>query len=184
MGWTALGGFLPSVIACSLGAFAATAVDMTDPQTALEWLLPGWFNPVFLLAVVLGAISINAITAYSAGLALQAVGIRIRRSLSVIVDAIVAVSLTLHALLVSNFLDTVSNVPQPTRRPARPRRGRLPLILASAPPFRAGVKAILGQETRSRSALRLRGDGQPGRCWFSMYCLTTVRGAPPHDPAK
>ncbi|WP_406491719.1 tyrosine-protein phosphatase [Streptomyces sp. NBC_00846] len=35
-----------------------------------------------------------------------------------------------------------------------------------------------------RSALRLRGDGQAGRCWFSMYCLTTVRGAPPHDPAK
>jgi hypothetical protein len=37
---------------------------------------------------------------------------------------------------------------------------------------------------KRRSALRLRGDGQTGRCWFSMYCLTTVRGAPPHDPAK
>ncbi|MGW5684705.1 cytosine permease [Nonomuraea sp. NPDC003754] len=31
VGWTALGSFLPSVIVCSLGAFAATAVDMTDP---------------------------------------------------------------------------------------------------------------------------------------------------------
>ncbi|MEU9702232.1 cytosine permease [Streptomyces sp. NPDC047981] len=114
MGWTALGGFLPSVAVCSLGALAATTVDMSDPQTALEALLPGWFTPVFLLALVLGTIAINALTAYSAGLALQAVGIRIRRSLSVVVDGVVASSLTLYALLVSNFLDTVSNVLQLT----------------------------------------------------------------------
>ncbi|MGW6565838.1 purine-cytosine permease family protein [Streptomyces sp. NPDC054975] len=114
MGWTALGGFLPSVVVCSLGALAATAVDMTDPQTALEQILPAWFTPVFLLALVLGTIAINALTAYSAGLALQAVGLRIRRSFSVVVDGAVASGLTLYALLVSNFLDTVSNVLQLT----------------------------------------------------------------------
>ncbi|GAA3397515.1 purine-cytosine permease family protein [Streptomyces roseoviridis] len=114
MGWTALGGFLPSVAVCTLGALAATVVDMTDPQAALESLLPGWFAPVFLLALVLGTIAINAMTAYSAGLALQAVGLRIRRSRSVLVDGAVAVALTLYALLVSNFLDTVSNVLQLT----------------------------------------------------------------------
>lgn len=109
-GWTALGGFLPSVVVCSLGAFAATAVDMTDPQAALEKILPGWFTPVFLLALVLGTIAINALTAYSAGLALQAVGLRVRRSLSVLADGTVSVSLTLYALLMSDFLDTVSDV--------------------------------------------------------------------------
>ncbi|WP_405564942.1 purine-cytosine permease family protein [Streptomyces sp. NBC_01180] len=114
VGWTAIGSFLPSVVVCSLGAFAATTVDMTDPQAALEKILPGWFTPVFLLALVLGTISINALTAYSAGLALQAVGIRIRRSVSVLFDGTVAVALTLYALLVSNFLDTVSNVLQLT----------------------------------------------------------------------
>ncbi|MFE7706912.1 purine-cytosine permease family protein [Streptomyces sp. NPDC057486] len=114
VGWTALGGFLPSVVVTALGAFAATAVDMTDPQTALETILPAWFTPVFLLALVLGTIAINAMTAYSSGLALQAVGVRIRRSLSVIVDGVVGVALTLYALLVSNFLDTVSNVLQLT----------------------------------------------------------------------
>lgn len=112
VGWTALGAFLPSVVVCSLGAFAATAVDMTDPQTGLEELLPGWFYPVFLLALVLGTISINALTAYSAGLALQAVGIRIRRSVSVVFDGIVAVALTLYGLLFSSLLDTVSNALQ------------------------------------------------------------------------
>ncbi|MGW1250515.1 purine-cytosine permease family protein [Streptomyces sp. NPDC002535] len=112
IGWNAFGAFLPSVVVCSLGAFAATAVDMTDPQTALQELLPGWFVPVFLLALVLGTISINALTAYSAGLALQAVGLRIRRSVSVLFDGAVAVALTLYGLLVSNFLDTVSNALQ------------------------------------------------------------------------
>ncbi|RST08645.1 nitrate reductase [Streptomyces sp. WAC05374] len=114
IGWTALGGFLPSVVVCSLGALAATAVDMTDPQSGLRTILPGWFEPVFLLALVLGTIAINALTAYSAGLALQAVGIRVRRSLSVIADGVAAVSLTLYGLLVSDFLDTVSNVLQLT----------------------------------------------------------------------
>ncbi|MGW3394836.1 purine-cytosine permease family protein [Streptomyces hydrogenans] len=110
--WTALGAFLPSVVVCSLGALAATAVDMTDPQTALQAILPGWFVPVFLLSLVLGTIAINALTAYSAGLALQAVGLRIRRTVSVLFDGAVAVALTLYALLVSNFLDTVSNALQ------------------------------------------------------------------------
>ncbi|MCX5389653.1 cytosine permease [Streptomyces sp. NBC_00094] len=112
VGWTALGAFLPSVVVCSLGAFAATAVDMTDPQNALQTILPGWFTPVFLLALVLGTISINALTAYSAGLALQAVGLRIRRTVSVLFDGAVAVALTLYGLLVSRFLDTVSNALQ------------------------------------------------------------------------
>ncbi|MGW6708846.1 purine-cytosine permease family protein [Streptomyces sp. NPDC054956] len=113
-GWTALGGYLPSIAVTSLGAVAATAVDMTDPQTGLESILPAWFVPVFLLALVLGAISNNAMTAYSSGLALQAAGVRIRRSLSVVVDGVLGVALTLYALLVSNFLDTVSDVLQLT----------------------------------------------------------------------
>jgi NCS1 family nucleobase:cation symporter-1 len=114
LGWTALGGFLPSMLVCSLGVFAATTVDMTEPQSALESILPAWFTPVFLLALVLGTIAINALTAYSAGLALQAVGLRIRRSVSVLFDGTAAVALTLYGLLVSNFLDTVNNVLQLT----------------------------------------------------------------------
>ncbi|MGX1128300.1 NCS1 family nucleobase:cation symporter-1 [Streptomyces glaucescens] len=114
VGWTASGAFLPSIVVCSLGALAATAVDMTDPQPALAGILPGWFEPVFLLALVLGTVAINALTAYSAGLALQAVGLRVRRTVSVLVDGAVAVALTLYALLVSDFLDTVSDVLQLT----------------------------------------------------------------------
>ncbi|MYW62766.1 nitrate reductase [Streptomyces sp. SID8379] len=114
LGWTALGGIVSSFLTCAIGVLAATAVDMTDPQSALESLLPGWFTPVFLLALVLGTIALNALTAYSAGLALQAVGLRIRRSVSVLFDGTAAVALTLYGLLISNFLDTVNNVLQLT----------------------------------------------------------------------
>ncbi|MFF3495395.1 purine-cytosine permease family protein [Streptomyces sp. NPDC002795] len=110
VGWTALGGFLPGVVVSGMGVLAATTVDMTDPQAALEKILPGWFAPVFLLALVLGTVALNALTAYSAGLALQAVGLRIRRSVSVLFDGAAAVALTLYGLLISNFLDTVNNV--------------------------------------------------------------------------
>lgn len=113
-GWTALGGFLPSVLVCSIGALAATAVDMSDPQGALQQLLPGAFTPVFLLSLVLGTIAVNALTAYSAGLALQAIGVRIGRSRSVLVDGAASVGLTLYGLLGSTFLDTVGTVLQLT----------------------------------------------------------------------
>jgi len=109
-GWTALGAYVPSVLFTGLGVLAGTALDMTDPQGALESIIPGWFKPAFLLAVVLSAIANNAMTAYSSGLALQAVGVRIRRSRSVALDGTLGVALTLYALLVSNFLTTVNSV--------------------------------------------------------------------------
>jgi len=109
-GWTALGGFLPSVLLSAIGVLAGTAVDMTDPQTSLKAILPGWFYPVFLLAIVVGSITNNVLTAYSSGLGLQAVGIPWKRSATVFFDGITAVALTLYALFISNFLDTLNNI--------------------------------------------------------------------------
>jgi len=109
-GWTALGGFLPAVLLSGLGVLAGTAVDMTDPQTSLQSLLPGWFSPVFLLVIVVGSITNNVLTAYSTGLALQAVGIPWRRSVTVVFDAVVAIGITGYALFISDFLDTLNNI--------------------------------------------------------------------------
>jgi len=110
--WTAAGAFVPSVVFTALGAVAATTLDMSDPQTALESVLPRWFVPVFLIAVILGAIANNAMTVYSSGLALQAIGVRLRRSRSVLLDGTAGVLLTLYALLVSNFLKAVNEMLQ------------------------------------------------------------------------
>ncbi|RKT55745.1 purine-cytosine permease family protein [Saccharothrix australiensis] len=113
-GCTALGAYVPSVLFTALGALAATTLDMSDPQTALAGVLPNWFTPVFFVAVILGAIANNAMTVYSAGLALQAIGLRIRRTRSVLLDGTVGVLLTLYALLISDFLDAVSDLMQLT----------------------------------------------------------------------
>jgi NCS1 family nucleobase:cation symporter-1 len=108
--WTALGGFLPSVVLGGLGVLAGTVVDMTDPQTSLKTLLPGWFYPVFLLVIIVGSITNNVLTAYSSGLALQAMGIPWQRSVTVVFDAVIGVSICAYALFVSNFLDTLNNI--------------------------------------------------------------------------
>jgi len=108
--WTALGGFAPAVLLGALGVLAGTAVDMTDPQTSLEAILPSWFYPVFLLAIVVGSITNNVLTAYSSGLSLQAVGVKASRASTVFFDGVVGVSLALYALFVSNFMDTVNSI--------------------------------------------------------------------------
>jgi len=108
--WTGLGGFLPGTAITILGVLAATAVDMTNPEVAMAKILPGWFYVVFLLVIVVGSIFSNALTAYSTGLALLATGIPWRRSITVIFDAVVAIAVTLYALFISNFLDTLSGL--------------------------------------------------------------------------
>lgn len=109
-GWTALGGFLPATVLGGLGVLAGTAVDMSDPQQAMAALLPGWFYPVFLLVIVLGSITQGVLTGYSSGLALQAVGIRAGRVPTVLGNGAVALAITVYALFLSDFLDTLSSM--------------------------------------------------------------------------
>jgi nucleobase:cation symporter-1, NCS1 family len=110
--WTTLGLVIPGILATFVGSLAASAVDMTSPEAGLEKFLPAWFAPVFLISVIVGTIANNAMTAYSSGLALQAVGIRLPRSRTVLLDGTVGVAMTLFALLVWNFLDSVSSALQ------------------------------------------------------------------------
>jgi Permease for cytosine/purines, uracil, thiamine, allantoin len=132
--WTAAGAFIPSVAFTALGALAGTALNMSDPQTALNAILPSWFRPAFLAAIIAGTIANNAMTAYSSGLALQAVGIRIRRSRSVALDGGLGVALTLYALLVSNFLATFAHAIVTTEDLVMVRRW--PMAVPGAPAVR------------------------------------------------
>lgn len=108
--WTGFGGFLPAVVIGILGVLAGTVVDMSDPTTGMASILPTWFYPIFLVIVIVGSIANNALTAYSTGLNLMAAGVRWRRSVTVIFDAVIAVSITLYALFISNFLDSLSGL--------------------------------------------------------------------------
>ncbi len=107
--WTALGGFVPSVLLAALGAIAGTSIDMTDPQTAIAEIIPGWLYPVFLLAIIAGTIANNVLCAYSTGLYAQAFAPRIRRSVSVMIVGVAAALLAAYLLYgAPRFLDTLS----------------------------------------------------------------------------
>ena len=118
--FTALGGFLPSVILGAIGVLAGSVVDMTDPQSSLAAILPGWFYPVFLLMIVFGCITNNILTMYSSGLCLQAVGIPLRRSITVLFDGVLGVALAGYALFVSDFTEHPEQRARAVRRPAGP----------------------------------------------------------------
>jgi purine-cytosine permease-like protein len=106
--YTALGGFVPAVVLAVLGVLAGTVVDMNDAQTNLRQILPGWFYPVFLLVIVLSSITNNVLTAYSSGLCLQALGVRMSRARTVFIDGVLSTGLAAYALFVSSFLDSLS----------------------------------------------------------------------------
>jgi NCS1 family nucleobase:cation symporter-1 len=109
-GWTALGGFVPAVLLGATGVLAGSVVDMEDAQTSLAAILPGWFYPVFLLMIVVGCVTNNVLTMYSSGLSLQAIGIPLQRSVTVLFDGILGVGLACYALFVSDFTETLSSL--------------------------------------------------------------------------
>ncbi len=112
--YTALGSFIPAVIVGSVGVFAATAVDMSDPEIGLRNFGPGWlhivFLVVFLVAVVVGVMANNTLTTYSSGLALQSVGVPVSRAAAVLITGVLATAMTMYALLVSDFLSSVAKM--------------------------------------------------------------------------
>lgn len=108
--WTALGGFIPSVVLGAVGVLAGTVVDMNDAQTSLAQIVPAWFYPIFLLVIVVGTMANNVITMYSSGLCLQAVGIPLRRSITVLFDGLLGVALACYALFVSDFTSALSSI--------------------------------------------------------------------------
>ncbi|GHH84114.1 allantoin permease [Kitasatospora indigofera] len=108
--WTASGAFLPSVLFTAVGSLAATTLDMSDPQAALESVVPAWFVPVLVIAVVLNTVANNGITAYSSGLSMQSVGVRLHRVVAVLVVGLIGTAMTLFALLVFDFLTAVNTL--------------------------------------------------------------------------
>ncbi|MDW8803601.1 cytosine permease [Streptomyces scabiei] len=107
---TAAGGFIPAVVMGGIGILAGTAVDMSDPETAMRPLVPGWFYTVFLALIILSSLTNNVLTTYSSGLYLQALGVRMSRARSVIIDAALGGALCAYALLAPSFLTSLNNI--------------------------------------------------------------------------
>lgn len=95
VGWVTFGGTAPAIVLMGFGTLMAAgdpdlaSAAATDPVGALSAHLPTWFLVPYLVLAVLGFVSGSIIGLYSSGLALQALGVRIPRHFTVVIDALV-----------------------------------------------------------------------------------------------
>ncbi|MEU5090027.1 cytosine permease [Streptomyces sp. NPDC021356] len=151
-GWTAFGAYLPSVAFTGVGALAATSLDMSDPEGALESILPGWFIPVFVIAVVVNTMTNNGMTAYSASLSIQSVGVRLARIPAVLIIGVLGTAMTLYAILVFDFLTSVNTMLQL-------------VVVVTGPAMAVAVTDLVMRRNRYDGAALL-GQERGGPFWY------------------
>ncbi|MFJ4877252.1 purine-cytosine permease family protein [Streptomyces sp. NPDC088745] len=103
----ALGGLLSSVALGVAGAAAATRTDMSDSVAGAEGLLPGWFQPLFLVLVLGGSVTNSIVTLYSSSLNLQVLGIPWTRARTILISAGVTALGSLGALFLTDFTESL-----------------------------------------------------------------------------
>ena len=108
--FTALGGYLPTILLTFAGILAATVVDPSDFTSSIRGVVPGWFYPIYLLIIIFGVVSNCIYSVYSSGLAMQSMGVPLKRTRTVWIDGGIGTALALlGVLLTSNFLEAVEN---------------------------------------------------------------------------
>jgi NCS1 nucleoside transporter family len=107
--YTALGAFLPATILNAAGAVIGTKLNAFDPVGSLGAVVPHWFRLLFFLIAIISMIWANIINTYSSGLNLQAMGLRVVRYKTVLIDAVLVTGLVCYALFVSNFVSSLEN---------------------------------------------------------------------------
>lgn len=107
--YTAIGAFVPATILNAAGAIIGTKLNAFDPVGSLAAVVPHWFHFLFLLIAIVSMIWANIINTYSSGLNLQAIGVKIARYKTVLIDAVVAAGFVCYALWISNFVTSLEN---------------------------------------------------------------------------
>ncbi|WP_407358083.1 cytosine permease [Microbacterium sp. LTA6] len=109
---TALGGAIPFIVFTTVGVLLATGLSVAAFETgidvALLVLLPEWLGPVLVIGVIINTIALNAMTAYTSSMALQAIGFRLRRIPAAIIVGVVGTALTIYLVLSSNLVEAAN----------------------------------------------------------------------------
>ena len=91
--WTTLGSAVPLTLLIIVGILLSSTVKglatSTDPVGAIGAVLPSWLAIPYLLAAIGGLLAQLVMGLYSSGLNLLALGVRLRRSRTVVIDAAV-----------------------------------------------------------------------------------------------
>jgi purine-cytosine permease-like protein len=106
--WTTLGASLPQVILMIFGIFLtatnAGLATTSNPIGALAKPLPTWFLVPYMIAAAGGLIAATLVNMYSSGLSLMALGVRLPRYKTVLVDAALMTAGCVYMLFfASNF---------------------------------------------------------------------------------
>lgn len=96
-----MAGFVFQTIGILLGTFINPSAFSANPVSAMGAVLPAWYAIPFLLVVILGQVANNYLNSYSSSMSFLAMGIRLKRHLSVIVDATLSVLVGCYALFFS-----------------------------------------------------------------------------------
>ncbi|QKJ18360.1 purine-cytosine permease family protein [Microbacterium hominis] len=154
---TALGGAVPAVVFTFVGALLATALTpdaiAAGIELALLDLLPAWLGPVLVLGVVINTIALNAMTAYTSSMSLQAIGLPLRRIPATIIVGVVGTALTIYLVMSTSLLDAVNLMLQF-------------LVVVSGP----AIVIFAVDQFRRRNdydGLDLFDDRRGGRFWFT-----------------
>jgi nucleobase:cation symporter-1, NCS1 family len=109
VGWTFAGAASITVFLTLLGVLLATKVDLTtDPVGGVKPHIPTWLFVAYAIAAAGGSIANNAITFYSSGLTIQAIGIPLRRWRATLLDSVIATAIVLYMLLLNQDLVTTT----------------------------------------------------------------------------
>lgn len=106
--WTTFGASLPQVILMIFGLFLtannAGLATTSNPIGALAKPLPTWFLVPYMIAAAGGLIAATLVNMYSSGLSLMALGVRLPRYKTVLVDAaLMTAGCTYLLFFASNF---------------------------------------------------------------------------------
>jgi NCS1 family nucleobase:cation symporter-1 len=106
--WTTFGASLPQVILMIFGLFLTadnvSLATTSNPIGALAKPLPTWFLVPYMIAAAGGLIAATLVNMYSSGLSLMALGVRLPRYKTVLVDAaLMTAGCTYMLFFASNF---------------------------------------------------------------------------------
>ncbi|MFT4127428.1 MAG: cytosine permease [Gordonia sp. (in: high G+C Gram-positive bacteria)] len=155
---TALGGAIPCFLFTAFGALLGSFTDAdTMADTGIESLLldalPGWLAALFVLGIIVNTISLNAMTTYTASMALQSIGVPIQRIPSAIVIGVIGTVQTIVLVMSTGLLDAVNLLLQF-------------LLIISCPTITVYVVDIIVRRNRY-DAPELFDETRGSRYWFT-----------------
>jgi nucleobase:cation symporter-1, NCS1 family len=87
-----------------IGLVITLTLKASDPITAVPTFLPLWYLILFVLVIVVSTWTTGVLDAYTSGLALLALGLKVPRPLTIIADAVLVAFGGVYALFIYNFI--------------------------------------------------------------------------------